>query len=165
VLVDCEHFGVTLLTAWTFRRNPLRLPGWWCRKHIFTFPTKLHGVTSQRTVSSVQITEIITIAGKIFAPRSEEVSGGWRALRSQLHDLSLPWLTFCVVFLCPSWGTPGIVRRMTSRLLPSGSYPCSLLIILVLNARPPTAAPLSCGNFFTSRAWRVIWTMLRRRYF
>jgi len=131
-------------------------------KHIFTFPTKLHGIKSQRTVNSVQTTAIITITGKIHLlvtsslPKSEEVTGGWQEVRSELHDLSLPWLMFCVVFLCPSSESSGIVPRMTSRSLPSGSYPCSLLIILVLNAEPPTAAPVSYGNFFTSRVWRVI---------
>jgi len=119
-------------------------------KHIFTFPTKLHGVTSQRTVSSIQTTATIIIAGKIFAPRSEEVTGGWQELLSELRGCSA-WF-----FLCPSSESSGIVPKMTSRSLPSGSFPCSLLIILVLNAEPPTAAPVSCGNFFTSRAWRVI---------
>jgi hypothetical protein len=71
-------------------------------KHIFTFRTKLHGVTSQGTVSSVQTTAIISIAGKIFASRSEEVTGEWQELRSDLHGFSLPWLMFCMVFLCPS---------------------------------------------------------------
>ena len=131
-------------------------------KHIFTFPTKLHGIKSQRTVNSVQTTAIITITGKIHLlvtsslPKSEEVTGGWQEVRSELHDLSLPWLMFCMVFLYPSSESSGIVPRMTSRSLPSGSYPCSLLIILVLNAEPPTAAPVSYGNFFTSRVWRVI---------
>ena len=131
-------------------------------KHIFTFPTKLHGIKSQRTVNSVQTTAIITITGKIHLlvtsslPKSEEVTGGWQEVRSELHDLSLPWLMFCMVFLYPSSESSGIVPRMTSRSLPSGSFPCSLLIILVLNAEPPTAAPVSYGNFFTSRVWRVI---------
>jgi hypothetical protein len=58
-------------------------------KHIFTFPTKLHGVTSQGTVSSVLTTAIIVIAGKIFAPWSEEVTGGWQELRSDLHGFDM----------------------------------------------------------------------------
>jgi hypothetical protein len=65
--------------------------------------------------------------------RSEEVTGGWQELRSELHDLSLPWLMFCMVFLCPSSERSGIVPIMTSRSLPSGSFPCSLLTILVCN--------------------------------